>query len=629
MKHLLIIATLLIGSFSIFSQSQEILWFPLSHRIVTNDAGTARMQDVAHIPIIMGELNRAFAPAGIQFYIACNGIDTIRNSVIYEHKRSNDGYVNSFNIPNTINIYYVLKTDRGGGFTWLPGKGYDFIMISIPAPGVSINYVGFTQQMGRHIHELGHYFNLLETWENYNNSNREHPDRIGPNRNCHNRGDELCCTEADVNMVTLKWQGKYYDMYEDKENNCFVCYLLEDSLQYNGLWYKPDIKNYMSYASHSCQEYFSVGQYARMRDCAERGLGQNGCRGHKQGNPIFNYIRLRAGFSDSFDTLYAYNSDCDNIYPPPYTITHKGKDSVEKCLKEGTSIYFPPEMSMLDSAVWFINGDSVFAGTIKFASDSGDYYFPLWDFSPLWVNPSYNSNYITVEAKLPDGTKFSFRFRIGHCGDCEAIRLDLNCVGGVTPFGNWPWPDVSVGFTQKDSMTVKTIRYGIHICNADNNSIKNIRVKELPPYSSIFDSAKVDLETGKVDVFFTCNSDQYAHLTFPLEICVDFEDGTCCKIYDVSLICGGNVIVLPQFVIPNPVNDMATIGYEIVGMQEGMPLKIYIYDTQGNLVLIVMDAVPTSAIDKIHISTSNLPPGRYYVVFYYGDFVNSTSFIKQ
>ena len=65
MKRLLIITMFIICSISIFSQ-QKVLYFPLKHHIITLDDGTGGL-DVSEIPLIMQELNRAFAPAGIQF----------------------------------------------------------------------------------------------------------------------------------------------------------------------------------------------------------------------------------------------------------------------------------------------------------------------------------------------------------------------------------------------------------------------------------------------------------------------------------------------------------------------------------------------------------------------------------
>ena len=65
-------------SFIAEAQQQEILYFPVTHWIVTDDAGTAPMQDVKYIPLVMELLNKHFDTVGIQFYMSCVGIDTIK-----------------------------------------------------------------------------------------------------------------------------------------------------------------------------------------------------------------------------------------------------------------------------------------------------------------------------------------------------------------------------------------------------------------------------------------------------------------------------------------------------------------------------------------------------------------------
>ena len=81
MKYIVIATLFFCVSFIAEAQQQEILYFPVSHRIVTDDAGTAPMQDIKYIPLVMELLNKHFAPVGIQFYMSCNGIDTIKISV--------------------------------------------------------------------------------------------------------------------------------------------------------------------------------------------------------------------------------------------------------------------------------------------------------------------------------------------------------------------------------------------------------------------------------------------------------------------------------------------------------------------------------------------------------------------
>ena len=67
-KYFLIISIFLTCAMNLFAQTN---YFPVSHRIVTNTVGTAPMQDASMIPDIMSELNKAFAPANIQFFLSC------------------------------------------------------------------------------------------------------------------------------------------------------------------------------------------------------------------------------------------------------------------------------------------------------------------------------------------------------------------------------------------------------------------------------------------------------------------------------------------------------------------------------------------------------------------------------
>ena len=103
MKCFLITATFLIFSISAFAQ--DTLYYPLVHHIVTRYNGTGG-QDSSTIPIIVDELNKAFAPSRIQFYLYCNSIDTIKSENLYYMSYSKRYELNSINVSNVINIYY-------------------------------------------------------------------------------------------------------------------------------------------------------------------------------------------------------------------------------------------------------------------------------------------------------------------------------------------------------------------------------------------------------------------------------------------------------------------------------------------------------------------------------------------
>jgi hypothetical protein len=171
---------------------------------VTTTNGAGACYNTEFIPDVMKALNRAFAPANVQFYMSCVGIDTIKNDAVYDFvgSHSNNTLISStLAIPETINIYYVNSID--GLDSPIAGncpRGWDHILIRNHNYGA----VGYTDTNGNyqisyeyftvHIHEMGHYFGLPHTFEYFDKPDRELPD----GSNCSVAGDRFCDTPADV-----------------------------------------------------------------------------------------------------------------------------------------------------------------------------------------------------------------------------------------------------------------------------------------------------------------------------------------------------------------------------------------------------------------------------------------------
>jgi len=79
----------------------------------------------------MQELNKAFLPAGIQFYMGCPSIDTIDSYYLYHF--NTDFFSNDSNISNTINIYYSNTIKDGvyspAGIGTFPHYSKDYITV--------------------------------------------------------------------------------------------------------------------------------------------------------------------------------------------------------------------------------------------------------------------------------------------------------------------------------------------------------------------------------------------------------------------------------------------------------------------------------------------------------------------
>jgi hypothetical protein len=139
---------------------------------------------------------------------------------------------------STINMYFVTKINRGGGFpagyAYAPG-GKDLVMIrkGSVSDGKTIS------------HELGHYFGLLHTFEIATGA--ELVNRKSP---CSQTGDMLCDTEADPYP-------------KGTELNCEFVSGDKDA---SGEFYTPPIGNIMAYYSNLCKCGFTQGQFAIMTD---------------------------------------------------------------------------------------------------------------------------------------------------------------------------------------------------------------------------------------------------------------------------------------------------------------------------------------------------------------------------
>ncbi|MFA6923319.1 MAG: M43 family zinc metalloprotease [Bacteroidales bacterium] len=177
-------------------------------------------------------LNNDFKPICLSFKI-CK-IDTIKNwkynffDSQIEEKEIFTLYYN----PKTINVYLVEKIKLNGGYPAgyapLPPSS-DYIFLNKSAIKTSIS------------HEMGHYFNLLHTFEISGGAEDADGD------NCETAGDLICDTEADI------------------ENAQFSgCTYIGSAKDTKGDYITPPICNLMSYHPKACRCCFTTQQYNRM-----------------------------------------------------------------------------------------------------------------------------------------------------------------------------------------------------------------------------------------------------------------------------------------------------------------------------------------------------------------------------
>lgn len=204
-------------------------------------------------------LNYYYLPADIEFYY-CGGITYINNSDLYDYDlRLSDGdteidLVNAAGqLTNAVNVYIVDKITISDDFE---ASGYAYLPYS---DDNSYNRIVMTENGindhpgGTFVHEFGHYFSLLHTFEGTEDGNMdpdaEHVARSGAQSNCTTAGDQLCDTEADpkysaatFSFANCTYTGGEMDVYNTT--------------------YTPPIDNIMSYYPTFCPpRVLSAGQY--------------------------------------------------------------------------------------------------------------------------------------------------------------------------------------------------------------------------------------------------------------------------------------------------------------------------------------------------------------------------------
>ncbi|MDN5202357.1 T9SS type A sorting domain-containing protein [Fulvivirgaceae bacterium BMA10] len=205
---------------------------PVQFHISRTSSGENPALTLDQIQEAITVLNEGFQPMNISF-IACGDPNYLDNTGWHTEfsKDNDDPSLNGIDKPYVLNIYVFPDIDGANGYAKFPRKQEDRIVVeSEPALLSTI------------IHEVGHYFSLLHTYEE--SRGKEFVD----GSNCGIAGDLICDTPPDP--------GKR-DLYE----NCVYNGNVTDPL---GALYQPDGFNYMGRGQQSCRSKFSQQQMSRI-----------------------------------------------------------------------------------------------------------------------------------------------------------------------------------------------------------------------------------------------------------------------------------------------------------------------------------------------------------------------------
>jgi len=223
------------------------------HRIA-NSSGTNGLND-SDIQDALAILNQRFSPNNMVFY-ECNPTNIINDDTyetLYKGTQQITDLKNAYSLPNVINIFFAPYVFGSDGTTSICGyatypsgaaSGSDEVILK---NSCVINGSTFA-------HEMGHYFYLFHTHEDFYGN--ENVTRTTSNScyNCSTTGDRLCDTAADPKL----------DCSGSDANMNTSCNYFGGEADACNVPYTPPVNNIMSYACKSCRTIFTSQQLSKM-----------------------------------------------------------------------------------------------------------------------------------------------------------------------------------------------------------------------------------------------------------------------------------------------------------------------------------------------------------------------------
>jgi len=248
---------------------------------------------------LLNEINRVFSEINIRFEIRENTIEQYFDDNFYDLNVKDEAELRKkYDKNDGINIYFVHSITLPdlkllNGYTNLPNlsRSSNLILLSY----LNNSFEDFKLLKDKIIvHELGHYFGLLHTYQDGN-----HPDVYrrelvtrGIGSNCSFTGDQLCDTEADpferINSIAA------LPCNERIPNNIFDA---------NGDLFHPPVDNYMSYHT-KCGNHFTPMQYQKIEAGLNTRLSPNA--EYRISSPEINQLFIKSVEKEKYclgDTL--------------------------------------------------------------------------------------------------------------------------------------------------------------------------------------------------------------------------------------------------------------------------------------------------------------------------------------
>ncbi|GAA5221977.1 T9SS type A sorting domain-containing protein [Membranihabitans marinus] len=233
-------------------RSSTTSYFPLNVVSVGNDQGQGHLDPVT-IRSSLCALNQDFEFLDVQFYIK-DEIKYLNRTSYYDHDK-NSGFemMRNNNDRNAFNVYIVDNPDSTCGY------------FNQTNPAIAIAKNCFEGGLHALTHEMGHYLGLPHTffgWENLTYNQTRVPRTLSI------RGSDTLYTERVSGQYCDKASDGFCDTPPDYLGFRWSCdrdgYSLDTYVDPDGVEFKVDGRNFMSYSLNSCQETFSTEQSNKM-----------------------------------------------------------------------------------------------------------------------------------------------------------------------------------------------------------------------------------------------------------------------------------------------------------------------------------------------------------------------------
>ncbi len=231
--------------------NHTVQYIPIKAHILRLSNGTGGLS-LVDLNKALNQANTYFININIQFYF-CGTVNYINNSAFFDFNTADEGTLCAANdVPNALNLYFPNTIQFGS----LAVSGYAYMPSTLSVSNRVFVQASNATDTRTLVHELGHYFNLLHTFQNSTASNlteREYVTRDPlQGANCATTGDLLCDTPADP--------------FGRDSLSLFGCSFQGTARDPQGNLYNPSLSNIMSYYPITCGNVFTNGQYTRMQD---------------------------------------------------------------------------------------------------------------------------------------------------------------------------------------------------------------------------------------------------------------------------------------------------------------------------------------------------------------------------